>query len=240
MSFPSAPVHTASVEYSIDGTTTPITITAPASGNMLVLGFACGTGGGAITSIAGGGATTWTVARAAATNMRTEIWFGVVDTTPGTTVTVTHSSYTSITRAVYVDEWSGQAASSILGNTNTSAAKSTTARSGAITPAQANSLCVTLVGSQGVLSGSPGGGFTDETTPGATIEERFAYKVTTTIASQEVTYTNTNTNYGGVIAELKELVATSSIKTKKGLARASVKTFKGLAIASVKTDKGLA
>lgn len=201
MSF--ALVHQASVDFSTNQNTTPLTITAPATGNLLVAIWLTKSNL-TITSFTsgGGGVTTWSLAKAlnSGTTRRCEIWYGVVDTTPTTTITANHSKSSS-QRDLYCVEWSGQAAVTILGTTNSATAASTTMSSGTCVTTNAASLVIAAALCNTAISAGPTGGFTDFTLPASALIGRAAYKVETALETAEDTYTITSDTWVGVIAE---------------------------------------
>lgn len=90
--------HAAANKRTTTGTTLVVTITAPTSGNTLVV--AAG-GFRNLTSISGGGVTTWAVIPSPnqgfagdASHNDADLWWGTVDTTPTTSVTLNFASTT--------------------------------------------------------------------------------------------------------------------------------------------------
>lgn len=72
------------------GATVIVTLSTTTTGSVLVV---CSSAFNSITSISGGGVTTWTPILAFsgdANHNNSDIWYGTVDTTPTTTVTVTY------------------------------------------------------------------------------------------------------------------------------------------------------
>lgn len=110
-----------------------VTISAPSAGNLLVATIGTTNTAGETTGVTGGGVTTWAeLHKSAFTNYHVAIWWGVVDDTPTTTVTLTANN--SKAWAVNVSEWTGASAWAADTNKNRATATSTSKGSGSATP----------------------------------------------------------------------------------------------------------
>lgn len=145
------------------GTSLPITISAPAAGNALIL--ICGQNSAFVSSVSGGGVT-WTLLKRSAFNFyAAEIWYGENSSGSGTTVTITLAGSTRC--AALVAEFSGikttgsADASVVEANGN-----STSASPGAIDPSANPALYLAGAACQNsTFTGVVGGGFTQFTDP---------------------------------------------------------------------------
>jgi hypothetical protein len=139
-------------------TSSPYTVTAPSSGNVVVGCFM----NRSVTTVSSVSQTnvTWTfVARAQSGNTTSEIWWGVASGTGGTSVTITWASGTNFLSQV--SEFSGVDTSSPVDGTATTNTNSTgTPASGNYTSSNANDLlfnCVSASTSTGL--GTPNNSF---------------------------------------------------------------------------------
>lgn len=111
-----------------------VSITAPAVGDLLVAFIGTTNTAGETTGVTGGGVTTWAeLKKSAFSNYHVAIWWGVVDGTPGTTVTCTADN--SKAWAINVSQFTGASAWAADANTATATATSTSKGSGSATPA---------------------------------------------------------------------------------------------------------
>lgn len=137
-----------------------VTITSPTSGDCLVMSFG-GTGFPQISGVSGGGVTTWTLLKKSGySNFNAELWFGIVDTTPSTSVTITFGA--TSTGSINLSEWSGIKTSGAADATSTSAATTTTKGAGSITASTYPSVVISVAfhNSTTSPSGGPTASFT--------------------------------------------------------------------------------
>ncbi len=142
-------------------TSLTVTITLPTAGNFLVCCFGCQSGTGVISGITGGGVT-WVKAQQSATNLDSEIWYGVNSTGIGTSVVISFASNSGPTAVVA--EFSGIVG---LDTSSSNNGSSTTPTTASITPTKnPNVLFIgTGVGTNGVYSSGPTNSWTDFTLP---------------------------------------------------------------------------
>lgn len=141
------------------GTTATATLGAsPTSGDTLVACIASGAGD--VSGVSGGGVTTWTKLKGPGpvSSAWVNIYFGVVDTTPSTSVTATAASGTI---ALNVSEWSGIKTSGAAdASTAQAQGPGTTPAAGPITAASGPALYVGAGTHGQTLSAGPTDGFT--------------------------------------------------------------------------------
>lgn len=189
----------------LSGTSTSPTLGAnPTTGSLLVMGH----GGNAhtMTAITGYGVTTWAAAKNSPFNQYdSRVWYGVVDTTPATTGTVTVSG--SSNHAVWIAEFSSIATSGTLQaqSDTDDAATGTTATTGPITAAAGPCVYISnLTISGGRTASSPTDGFTGltlaQSDAGGAIRAYGAYRIDTTPASATSAWTVGNGQWEMVIA----------------------------------------
>lgn len=140
---------------------------APASGDVLVLGSA---GAGTTVSISSLSQTgvTWSKATSTTTNKDVEIWYGVAGASAGTTLTVTLSRTATAAIDGNLSEWSGIATSSELlsGGYSSTSGTSATPTTSLVSPTSGKSALIYGVALQGgTFSSGPTGGFTALSTP---------------------------------------------------------------------------
>jgi hypothetical protein len=191
----------------------------PTAGNLLILVSGAG---GSISSISGGGVTTWTL-QVADTNR--EIWAGLVDAAPSVNIVVNYTASGWTYGVVDVCEYSGLASSSWLDKTASFTGTYTNAGSSRQTGTTANTtqndeLWIGVMGgagSTGTLD-TPQNGFT--LLDGASTVWSVAYleKIVsaTGAAYSGATVVTSALNLGGAIATFK-MASTYSPKTRSGL-----------------------
>lgn len=146
---------------------TPTLGSTPGTSSLLVLtqiGNA-----GRVSAVSGYGVTTWAVAKQSVFgNYAADIWYGIVDTTPATTGTVTLGASTY--HAITLSEWTGiDAAAPLLAQSDADDATSTSASTGPITASDGPCLYVSVLAiSGGTTASSPSGSFTGLTVGGST------------------------------------------------------------------------
>jgi len=175
---------------SSNSTSQVCTITSPTSGRLLTAVWSSNTDTNP-TSITGGGVTTWATAVNHTDGVRRiVIYYGIVDTTPTTSVTVNYAKL-SAARWLAVDEWSGNASSSVLDVTATGSGTGTALSTGSNTPTVAGvALVAGTYHSSNAAPTASGGGFTAHADFGATDDVFLAhYKIATSIQAEECTLT---------------------------------------------------
>ncbi|HXX90088.1 MAG TPA: hypothetical protein VEI83_07695 [Acidimicrobiales bacterium] len=142
---------------------TSVTITLPGSttaGNTLILSVADDSNHNAtVSSVSGGGVTTWTKATSAAASTalegEAEIWLGAVTTSSTSSVVVSLSGSTNVQLA-NVSEWSGLAANPLDTATSTAPGVSATSfTAGPITPTVTGDLIISDAWTQATGDTSP-------------------------------------------------------------------------------------
>lgn len=125
-----------------------ITIPATTIGDLVVVGYGNGaTKTDVVSTISGGGVTTWTKLISSATVADCEIWYGLVDSgAANTTVTITASTGATTNRA-QIGEFAsttGWNASPAGNSASATGSGSSTITTGSITPGESNDLIVAV------------------------------------------------------------------------------------------------
>ncbi|HYA68889.1 MAG TPA: hypothetical protein VED63_09170 [Acidimicrobiales bacterium] len=189
---------------------TSVTITLPGSttaGDTLILSVADDSNHNAtVSSVLGGGVTTWIKATsaAAATSLEgeVEIWYGAVTTSSTSSVAVSLTGSTNVQLA-NVSEWSGLAASSPLDATTSTApgVSATNFTAGPITPTVTGDLIITDAWIQATGDTSPQDATTgysalSQTTGGGSYFRGWiAYQIDGSTASMSATWTSPASGY---------------------------------------------
>lgn len=193
---------------------TPTLDGTPASGSLMV----CTQIGNAaeVTGIAGYGVTTWAFAKQAAfNNYAADIWYGIVDTTPATTGTITMGGSTY--HGISLSEWSGiDAASPLLAQSDNDSGTSTSASTGPITGGASPCLYVSVLAlSASRTASSPTGSFTGLTvaSAGGVMRNYSAYRIDDPAASATSGWTvSASDQWEMSIAAFKGAVAAASVE----------------------------
>lgn len=169
------------------------------AGNTLIVAVV--NNNGFVTSITGGGVTTWAARKRSGVTEPTEIWSGLVDTTPSAAVTVNVIAASRVNAKVM--EWTGALTVDV---TNSASGSSVTPDSGSVTPTQTNDLVVAAVGIFATISAGPTGGFTDQGINNGT-SGSFGLGVgtllETSIVAADATWTAGSSGWDGVIVAFK-------------------------------------
>lgn len=172
----------------------------PTSGQLLVLceGWKNTVG---VTSITGGGVTTWAKAISKAHSSASRysgIWYGIVDTTPSTSVTPAFAK-TSVAAEYRVLEFAGTVTTSIVDKTATNEGSSTSPDTGTTaTTTNAGDVAVGVVfDGGGVTTGTQTNSFVEIS---ATNNCGAAYKIETTTVAANTGWTGGSDTWTGCIA----------------------------------------
>lgn len=204
------PITTAQTPVGVDDggndSTTVVSLgSAPTTGNLLVAVFSTYYGSTAISSVSGGGVTTWALAKSQAngSSARTEIWYGYVDTTPDSTVTGTWGAKLNGNKCAWLAEFAGTATASPVDVTGSTTGSGTTASSGTADITDAGDVCVGSYGANSSLLGdsTPGTGWVVMGSSPQTRGEA-AYKIQTSIETASASWAmgNTRTYAGAIVA----------------------------------------
>lgn len=185
------------------GTTNVVLDAAPTAGNVLVLTRGSSSGGVAdLSSVSGGGVTTWVKSHSSSVSRHVEVWRGVVDTTPSATVTFNNNFANC---GWDVSEHSGLDTAALPHGTpvanNGGGVAPTTVSTSAFTPtAAADVLLIASAGiSGGGSTGAVTGGFTDILATGVTNPVAYQY-ITGASGSYTATWAAANyTSWDAVI-----------------------------------------
>jgi len=186
---------------SANNTNSPLTATLPAqpaSGDLLVMIGAAEHGG--LTSVSGGGVTTWTRATQSLMNTNVEIWYGITD---GSSAAVT-VTFPAVNLPIWqlVTEWSGTAAANVLDASASISGTSSPAGAGGVAAA-ARELVVFAVADQTPNTfGTPAPSTWTALMPvtsNATAQQAW-YAVATTTGSIAPSVTETNHSWDAAIA----------------------------------------
>jgi hypothetical protein len=171
------------------GTTATVTLGVnPTTGNTLVA--FCYSSAGDVSGVSGGGVTTWTLLKGPGVTQHcwANIYYGVVDTTPATGITITA---TSGIIAGNVSEFSGIKTSGAAdASSDQDGTNSTAPASGPITASAGPALYLGLMGTGGTISTGPADSFTGSTAADVSGRKcRGAYRIDTTPASATPSWT---------------------------------------------------
>src|SRR5712691_260186 len=170
---------------SICGGHTSLTVTLPANvtaGNALVV-FVSWNNQRNLTSVTGGGVTTWAQAVARLpVDPQSAIWYGLNSSGGTNTVTVNWDSDPN-SCGMSVAEFSGLFTSAALDVTATATGSSTTITTGTLTTTNANDLLVAMGVQSSATAGAPTNGFTALTGVSASFNQEEAYNIVSSTGS---------------------------------------------------------
>ena len=169
---------------SSNATTTPITLpVTPTTGSFLILSLAYSAGNVAVSSITGGGVTTWAKATSAvnSTAATAEIWYGKVDTTPSTSITVTWNAKLNSNKGWSYAEFAGVTAFDSAGTAATGSG--TTFTTNSYTGSIADELLIYAWGNSSTATVSTGPTNSFTLADNSSSRAGLAYKIETSVVS---------------------------------------------------------